>query len=72
VDSVHKLWTSAGRGPWWTEDTRGGDGSPELLLIAGSGHGSSPRERENGAGDVPVSTLGEWRRRDDVVGQAIE
>jgi hypothetical protein len=39
VDLVHKLWTGTGRGPWWTEDRGDGGGSPELMLMAGSGHG---------------------------------
>jgi hypothetical protein len=72
VDLVHKLWTGAGHGPWWTEDTGGGNGLPEILLTASSGHGRSPQERENGVGFVLVSTLGEWRRQGDGVGWVTE
>jgi hypothetical protein len=41
VDLVRGSWTSAGWGPQWTQKRGGGGGSPELLLLTGTGHDGS-------------------------------
>jgi hypothetical protein len=41
VDSVHKLWTNAGHGPWWTDHHGQPWSSLELGLGAAPGHGDS-------------------------------
>jgi hypothetical protein len=54
VDSVHGSWTSAGRGPLWTGHHGWPWKSPELGLVAASGH--------------DVGTVGTKRRRVGGVG----
>jgi hypothetical protein len=47
MDRVHGSWTAGGAGPRWTQNRGEGGGSPELQLLAGTGHGGSSQGGEN-------------------------
>jgi hypothetical protein len=52
MDSVHGSWTSAVRGPWWTGQHSQPWSSPELGLVAPSGHRGLPRGGEKKEGTM--------------------
>jgi hypothetical protein len=47
VDTVHKLWTSTGHGPWWIDHHGWPSSSLELGLAATPGHSDFPQGGEN-------------------------
>jgi hypothetical protein len=69
MDRVHGSWTAGGAGPRWTQNRGEGGGSPELQLLAGTGHGGSSQGGENeeeltGVRFRPSPERVWWRRGD--------
>jgi hypothetical protein len=71
MDSVHVSWTSAGRGPWWTDHHGRPWSSLELGIAAAPGHGGLPRggeKKEGAAGSLIWVILRLGRQRGGGVG----
>jgi hypothetical protein len=52
MDLVHGLWTMGEVVSRWTKNRGGGNGSPDLLLLAYMGHDGSLRYGGNGEVDA--------------------